>query len=265
MTSLHRERRCAESIARLAGRHILRERSQEVDISLKAPDDLVTNVDRSTERLIVERLRESFPDDRIAGEEFGHEQGSHGGEGERTWIIDPIDGTLNFAHGVPLYCVSIGLQIEGQTRVGVIYDPNRDEMFSAAEGQGAHLNGQPMAVSDVDGLAPAVLVTGFPLGDTDYFEWTMRQFDLLTRRSRGIRRLGSAAIDLAYVAAGRLDAFWEYGLSPWDTAAGILLVTEAGGKVTAINGSPFSVDGPSIVASNGHFHTALLDALQSVV
>lgn len=262
---LQRERRCAEAVARLAGQHIQRERSLGFDISLKAPDDLVTDVDRTTERLIVDYLRSAFPEDRISGEEFGHDQGSNDGATHRTWFIDPIDGTLNFAHGIPLYCVSIALQIEGQTRVSAIYDPNRDELFSAAEGDGAHLNGRPLSVSTIDGLAPSVLVTGFPIGDTRAFEWTMKQFDILTRTCRGIRRLGSAALDLAYVAAGRLEAFWEYGLKPWDTAGGILLVTEAGGRVTTIDGRAFRVDSSSIAASNDQLHQELLEILQSVV
>lgn len=264
MTTLEHERRCAESIARLAGRHILRERSRNLDISLKGTNDLVTNVDRSTERLIVDHLHRAFPDDQIRGEEFGESEHSHQPDIERTWHIDPIDGTLNFAQDIPLFCVSIGFQIDGRTEVAAIYDPSRDELFSAAKGQGAHLDGAPMSVSNVDELAPAILVTGFPRSSTPPFDWTLEQFNLLTRTCRGIRRLGSAALDLAYVAAGRLEGFWEYGLAPWDTAAGILLVTEAGGRVTNIEGDEFRIDAPSIAATNGYLHGDLLDRLQSV-
>ena len=263
MSELACELRCAQSIARLAGHHILRERSRQLEVSLKAPDDLVTNVDRSTEELIAEQLSSAFPDDALSGEEFG-ERTSKSNEADRQWVIDPIDGTLNFTHGVPLYCVSIGLQIEGRTEVAVVYDPNRDELFSAVRGQGAHCNGQSLSVSPIDEVARSVLVTGFPLQATQAFEWTMAQFDLLTRRSRGIRRLGSAALDCAYVAAGRMEAFWEYGLKPWDTAAGYLLVTEAGGVVTTIEGEPFSIHDDSIVTTNGHIHGELLEFLQSV-
>ncbi len=265
MTELARERRCAESIARLAGQHILRERNKQVDISLKAPDDVVTNVDRSTERLIVDKLNDAFPGDAISGEEYGTNERADDADTERTWLIDPIDGTLNFSHGLPTYCVSIAMQRSGSTDVAAIYDPNLDELFSAARGDGAHLNGEPIEVSAIDDLSTSMLVTGFPLGDTPSFDWTMQQFDLLTRTCRGIRRLGSAALDLAYVAAGRMEAFWEYGLKPWDTAAGILLVTEAGGEVTDINGDPFSIHDPGVAASNGLIHDPLLEQLQSVV
>ncbi len=264
MTDFYRERQCAESVARRAGHHVVRERARHLDISLKAPHDVVTNVDRSTEELIVEQISNAFPDDAISGEEYGEQERDSDESTDRRWVIDPIDGTLNFAHGVPLYCVSIGFEVAGKTEVGVIYDPNRDELFSAARGRGVHCNGEPLAVSTVDALATSVLVTGFPLGDTQAFEWTMDQFDLLTRGTRGIRRLGSAALDCAYVAAGRLEAFWEYGLKPWDTAAGYLMVTEAGGEVTTIEGGPFSIEDYSIAATNGHIHGELLEVLQSV-
>lgn len=265
MTDLHCERRCAESIARLAGNHIRRECAQQVDVSLKAPNDLVTNVDRSTERLITTLIRESFPDDLISGEEYGESVAEGRSESDRCWLIDPIDGTLNFSQGIPLFCVSIGFQIDGRTVVSAIYDPMRDELFSAAENDGAHLNGHPLQVSSVDEIATSVLVTGFPLENTDHFRWTIEQFGLLTRHCRGIRRLGSAAIDLAYVAAGRMEGFWEYDLKPWDTAGGYLLVTEAGGEVTRIDGNPFSVHDSSIAASNGHIHDEFLASLQSVM
>ena len=264
MTQLSSERRTAEAIARLAGRHILRERAERLDVSLKAPDDVVTNVDKSTERLIVDRLRDAFPDDTIAGEEFGESHRADNTDGDRTWLIDPIDGTLNFSHGIPLFCVSIALQVDGETVVAVIYDPNRDEMFSASQNGGAHLDGVPISVSSLDDASAAVLVTGFPLKRSAPFEATLDQFELLTRTCRGIRRLGSAAIDLAYVAAGRMEAFWEYSLKPWDTAAGILLVEEAGGQVTTVDGGPFDVHAPSILATNGVLHDELLELLQSV-
>ncbi len=264
MTDLHQERRCAESIARLAGNHIRRECNQQVDVSFKAPNDLVTNVDRSTERLITEHIQQAFPDDLISGEEYGQQIPEGPSENDRCWLIDPIDGTLNFSQGIPLFCVSIGFQIAGQTVVAAIYDPMRDELFSAAKGDGAHLDGQPLKTSSLDDISASVLVTGFPLGDTQHFQWTMEQFDLLTRTCRGIRRLGSAAIDLAYVAAGRMEGFWEYDLKPWDTAAGYLLVSEAGGQVTTIDGAPFSVHDSSVAASNGNLHGDFLRLLQSV-
>lgn len=263
MSTLERELNSAEAIARLAGCHIMRERQRQITVSLKAHNDVVTNVDRSTEKLIVDHLKRAFPDDGILGEEFGKAHHSRDST-ERTWLVDPIDGTLNFAHGLPLFCVSIGLQIKGQTCVSVIYDPNRDELFSAARGGGAHLNGEPLQVSDCKDMASSVLVTGFPVAKSDEFEWTIKQFIELTRSCRGIRRLGSAAIDLAYVASGRLDGFWEYGLKPWDTAAGYLLVAEAGGQVSDLDGQGFRVSAPGILATNGHIHADMLAKLQSL-
>ena len=263
MSHLTPELRAAEAIARTAGLHILRESQRELEISTKGKNDLVTNVDRSTERLIIELLGRSFPNDAVLGEESGHS--SQGATTSRRWIIDPIDGTINFAHGIPLFCVSIGFAVDGVSQVGVIYDPSRDELFSAARGQGAHLNGSPIEVSDVDRLADAMLVTGFPLESSPTFEATLTQFEILTRQARSIRRLGSAAIDLAYVAAGRLDAFWEYGLKPWDTAAGYLLVNEAGGRVTDLGGDSFSVASPSLLASNRYVHEELLQAIASTL
>ena len=259
----HHELRVAESIARQAGRHILRERAKNMEVSLKAPNDLVTNVDRSTERLITAAIREHFPDDDILGEEYGDHQGDSPASGaRRRWLIDPIDGTVNFTMGIPLYCVSIALQVDGHTVVGVIYEPNRDELFGAREGQPATLNGAPIHVSDCPMVANAVLVTGFPSGRGEEFEQALEQFINLTRTSRGVRRLGSAAIDLAYVACGRIDAFWEFGLSPWDTGAGYLIVAQAGGRVSALDGSPYMVEGRSILASNGALHAELIEALK---
>ena len=260
MTTFAQELLVAEAIARRAGRHIQRERAQALKVSLKGPRDLVTNVDRSTEELIKALLQGAFPEDPILGEEFG---ASDGAAQERRWLIDPIDGTQNFAHGVPLYCVSIALQLRDETVVAVIFDPCRDELFSAAVGQGATLNGEAIAVSACAALSESLLVTGFPTRQDQAFETTLRQFDRLTRQGRGIRRLGSAALDLAYVAAGRLDAFWEYGLKPWDTGAGYLLVEEAGGQVSDVTGAAFGVTSPSILASNQTLHDDLLNLLNT--
>lgn len=263
MNSFHRELHSAQSIARRAGKHILRERDRHMEIHLKAPNDLVTNIDRSTEELIIDELRRAYPDDQILGEEFG-ESAPDAAQSKRQWIIDPIDGTVNFTKGIPLYCVSIGLQIDGHTVVAAIYDPLRDELFSAARGQGAHLNGRPISVSDCAEIATAVLVTGFPRLRSKEFESTARQFIELTRTCRGVRRLGSAALDLAYVASGRLDGFWEYGLKPWDTAAGCLLVTEAGGTITDLSGTSFTVLAPNVLATNGMIHEELIEKLEAM-
>lgn len=263
MNTYSHELQSAKSIARQAGKHILRERGRHMEILLKAPNDLVTNVDRSTEELIINELRRAYPGDQIVGEEYGESvQGA--AQSERRWIIDPIDGTINFAMGLPLFCVSIGFQVAGKSVAGAIYDPVGDELFSAALGQGAHLNGLPISVSECETLDTSVLVTGFPRARTEEFEATARQFIELTRTCRGVRRLGSAALDLAYVASGRLDGFWEYGLNPWDTAAGYLLVNEAGGKITDLSGAPFAIDAPNILATNKNIHDELLTKLNTM-
>jgi myo-inositol-1(or 4)-monophosphatase len=260
MNPYQQELLAAEAIARRAGQHILREREVQLRVSLKGPRDLVTNVDRSTERLIKDLLQATFPDDAILGEEYGHHQKSDGPT-RRRWLIDPIDGTQNFAHGVPLFCVSIALEVGDASVIGVIYDPCRDELFSACKGAGTWINGAIARVSECEELASSLLVTGFPTRQDQAFEITLRQFDRLTRTGQGIRRLGSAALDLAYVATGRLEAFWEYGLNPWDTGAGYLMVEEAGGEVTDVDGNAFRVSAPSILATNGCLHRPLLDVL----
>lgn len=256
------ELRFTESIARLAGKHILRERAS-LEVSLKGTNDLVTNVDKSTEALIIEEIRKVYPDDMILGEESGTAECGEGGR--RRWVIDPIDGTQNFAQGIPLYCVSIGLQVDGESVVGCIYDPNRDELFSAALGEGAFLNGEPMGVSKKEDLGEALVVTGFPLTRTDEFKWTVKQYFAMTDVSRGVRRLGSAALDLAYVACGRIDLFWEYGLKPWDTAAGYLMVQEAGGVVTDLEGGAFRAESPNVLATNGRLHRAGIQVLAAAL
>ncbi len=252
--------RCAEALAREAGRRIEMGRQAGFTIKLKGRNDLVTNVDREVETFIRGELATLFPEDSILGEEFGKE--AHENKA-RVWMIDPIDGTTNFSQGIPIYCVSIALQEDGKTVVGVIYDPTRDELFSARLGQGARLNGAPMEISDQPELAQAVLATGFPpLKEGDTFRTIVERMGNIVSASRGMRRLGSAALDLAYVAAGRLDGFWEYNLNPWDTAAGYLLVQEAGGKVSTDVGDTFTPYERSVVATNGHIHAAMLDALR---
>jgi myo-inositol-1(or 4)-monophosphatase len=266
MSSLLVEQRCAEAIAREAGRRMIVGQKEGFDIDTKGVNDVVTNIDREVEQFIVGELGEMFPDDLILGEEFGEqeEEDVTSGSDLRHWYVDPIDGTLNFSHGIPISCVSIALQIDGQSMVGVVYDPYRDEMFSARRGHGARLNGEPMRVSAEDSVSDSLLVTGFPPGTGDQLEANLKAFAELTRRSRGIRRLGSAALDLAFVAAGRLDGFWEFGLNPWDTAAGYLLVEEAGGRVTQIAAEPFDIFDPSILATNGRIHGDIIDIVSTL-
>lgn len=221
--------------------------------------DLVTEADRLCEKVIHETLSQAFPDHGFVGEESGEERS----DSRYRWIVDPIDGTTNYAHGVPLYAVSIALADEQGPLVGVVYAAALDELFTAERGKGAFLNGQRLQVSKAASLEESLLVTGFPydLGTGELRN--LNHFRAFTVRTRGVRRLGSAAIDLAWVAAGRLDGFWELDVHPWDVAAGVLLVQEAGGKVTTLAGEPFiDLYASEIVASNGHIHEAMLQVLQ---
>jgi len=256
------ELRVAESLARAAGKRMNRERREGFSVGYKGANDLVTDIDLSIETFLQRELKQAFPQDTVVGEELETAEG--GGEAPRTWLIDPIDGTLNFSRDIPMYCVSIALQEAGESVVGVVYDPRRDELFSARAGHGAMLNGRPLEVAETDALGAALLVTGFPRSLEDVEEDNVVNFARLTRSSRGVRRLGSAALDLAYVAAGRLDGFWEYYLKPWDTAAGYLLVREAGGRVTDIDGEAFDADQNTILATNGPLHDAILAKLSKI-
>lgn len=253
------ELRCAEALARDAGKRMQIERRAGVQIDYKGKNDLVTNVDRSVETFLRGELALLFPEDAICGEEYG----SEGGAPRRQWFIDPIDGTTNFSQGIPIYCVSIALQVEGETVVGAIYDPSRDELFSARRGGGAHLDGAPLSVSETERARDAIVVTGFPpIREGETFEQIIWRLGHVMRATRGVRRLGSAALDLAYVAAGRMDAFWEFNLNPWDTAAGYLLVEEAGGRISDARGNIYTAHEDSVVASNGHIHDTILEALR---
>jgi myo-inositol-1(or 4)-monophosphatase len=214
----------------------------------------VTEADRASEALIVERLRAHFPSHAIVAEEGGgHETAS-----EYRWYVDPLDGTTNFAHGYPVYNVSIGLERAGELVAGVVYDPSRGEMFAAEAGAGAYLNHRRIRVSACPKLEGSLAATGFP----NYLRTknaNIHFYYQVALASHGVRRGGAAAIDLAYVACGRLEAFWEFGLKPWDMAAGVLLVREAGGAVTDMHGKPFVLDGPHILADNGHTHEQILE------
>jgi myo-inositol-1(or 4)-monophosphatase len=228
----------------------------------KGEADLVTEADRASEKLIVERLRARFPTHGVFGEE-----GSRGQmESEYRWYIDPVDGTTNFAHGYPVFCVSLGLEHrpaglaadrDGEMVAAVIYDPTRNELFVAEKGKGAYLNGRRMHVSRSATVAESLLATGFP-SRKRHENPNLQYYQEITLRSHGVRRAGSAAIDLAYVACGRFDGFWEFNLNPWDTAAGFLLVTEAGGTVTYFDGSPFQLASREVLATNGSIYTELV-------
>lgn len=246
--------------ARDAGRVLLEKFGRIESVTKKGDINLVTEADLASEALIVERIRSHFPRHAILAEEAGNAVVT-GEAGGHKWIIDPLDGTTNYAHGYPCFCVTIALEHQGEVVLGVTFDPTRDELFTAEKGRGATLNGKPIRVSRTDELGNALLVTGFPY-DIKHREQFARHLTEFLLTSRGVRRDGSAAIDLAYVACGRFDGFWEEGLNPWDVAAGKLLIEEAGGTVSYYDGSPFSIYTPPIVASNGTIHAEMLNVLR---
>lgn len=240
-----------------AGAIQLSERGGDLAVSTKSSDiDLVTRVDRLCEEHVRRVLLTAYPDHVVVGEELGHDA-----TGPMRWIVDPIDGTANYAHGFPFYCVSIALEAHGELVVGVVYDPERDELFTATKGGGAWLNGRPLAVSATADVRRSLLCTGFAYVE-DRIKLNLEVFARVLPKVHGVRRPGAAALDICYVAAGRLDGFWELGLNPWDAAAGVLIVREAGGTVTGDDGGPYRLGDRVLVASNGHIHGALLDLLQ---
>lgn len=225
----------------------------KVAIEYKGDVDLVTAADRSSEELIVSRIRKQWPEHDLVGEEGSRrETGS-----DFLWYIDPLDGTTNFAHGYPVFCVSIALEYRKERVAGVVFDPTRDEMFVAEKGAGARLNDQSMQVSKTSRLAESLVATGFP-SHKRHKNPNIHFYHQITLRSHGVRRAGSAALDLCYVACGRYDAFWEFNLNSWDTAAGVLLVQEAGGRVTNFAAGPFSIDSREVLASNTLLHDELV-------
>jgi myo-inositol-1(or 4)-monophosphatase len=226
------------------------------EVHKKGVIDLVTDVDLSIERHFRERVAATFPDHVVLGEEYGAP--SDADAARPCWIFDPIDGTTNFAHGVPIFCASLALEIDGVLQVGAVYDPNHDELFAAERGQGAWLNGERLHVSSTSKLSDALLVTGFPYSIQIDRADLLGLFARFITRSRAVRRLGSAAIDVCYVAAGRMDGFWEEGLGAWDIAAGALILEEAGGRLTDLDGAPFVLRTGRLLATNGHLHDDML-------
>jgi myo-inositol-1(or 4)-monophosphatase len=248
----------AVELAREAGALQRSKLWQPFTIEHKGTIDLVTEVDKASEALLVGGLQQSFP-----AHDFLAEENDYGSRGaSHKWIIDPLDGTTNFAHGFPWFAVSIALEIEGKIRLGVIYHPVMDELFSAVKGEGAQLNGARLQVSKRAPLGSSLLATGFPYDSATDQENNFAHFVNFQTSCRGIRRAGAAALDLAYVAAGRLDGFWESKLKPWDVAAGELLVREAGGRVSGYDGEAYSVYSHQIVASNGLIHEEMLATLE---
>jgi myo-inositol-1(or 4)-monophosphatase len=246
-------------IAREAGALLMGYFRQRVTVEYKGEADLVTVADRKSELLIRERLRERWPGFDVLGEEGGlQDTGS-----DYRWYVDPLDGTTNFAHGFPVFCVSMGLEYKGERIAGVVYDPTRDELFAAERGGGAFLNQQPVQVSKVAQLGECLVATGFP-SHKRHKNPNIFFYHQITLHTHGVRRAGSAALDLCYVACGRLDGFWEFNLNPWDTAAGVLMVEEAGGKVSDFKGGPFQLDSRETLASNGLVHEQLLSEIEQV-
>jgi myo-inositol-1(or 4)-monophosphatase len=244
-----------------AGRILAERFGRILQISNKGDIDLVTEADLAAEHFIIERIKSYYPRHAILAEEADASGIIHEGQGEWKWIVDPLDGTTNYAHGYPCFCVSIALERDNRIELGVIYDPMREETFVAERGEGATLNGRRIRVSETEDLNRALLCTGFPY-DVRGREDFARHFNNFIMHGQAVRRDGSAALDLAYVASGRFDGFWEEGLRPWDVAAGVLLVEEAGGRVSYYDGSPFSIYAPPILASNGLVHEAMMRVLQ---
>lgn len=247
--------------AHAAGTLIRENWQRPKEIAYKGAIDLVTSVDRDAERCIVNILRQNFSDHSILAEEETDVTGSHD---SYRWIIDPLDGTTNFAHGYPQFCVSIGLEHQQDMLLGVVYDPIRRECFSAIRGQGAKLDGQAIHVSATAELDQALLATGFPYDQRETADFYLTYFKAFMTRSQGIRRAGSAALDLCYVACGRLDGFWELKLRPWDTAAGSLIVKESGGRISNFSGNDFAIRSNETMASNGAIHTAMLEVMEQI-
>ena len=246
-----------------AGKFIKMHSGKMREIQQKADQEknLVTENDRRSEEIIIGLIRKHYPQHRILAEESG---AGGAGSSDYRWIIDPLDGTTNFTHGFPVFCVSIGVEHKGEIIIGVIYDPNFDELFTAEKGKGVFLNGRKISVSKIPTLNKSLLVTGFPYNIVENPNNAVEHFVNFLMKAQAVRRMGSAAIDLAYVAAGRYEGFWEVALNPWDMAAGILMVQEAGEMLTKFNGEAFSIYDKEIVASNGLVHQEMRDVLSSV-
>lgn len=246
-----------ESLARAAGKILHDGYEKDHDVQFKGVIDLVTEIDHQSEKFLLEEIHRRWPQSRVLAEESGES-----GQGEMLWYVDPLDGTVNYAHGVPVFCVSIAVAWDGQTRLAAVYDPMRDEMFSAERGRGAQVNSRPLNVTRVAELEKSLLVTGFP-----YDMWTavpnnLEYFGRFARTTQGVRRLGSAALDACYVAAGRFDGFWELSLKPWDVAAAGLIAEEAGARVTNLKGEPDYLSPPqSILAAGPLLHEKMLAVL----
>ncbi len=250
----------AFNAARKASKIILNkyDRLHTVTITEKGPNDFVTEVDLASEQAIIETLKEAYPDHSIIAEESGLTEG----DPNQQWIIDPLDGTTNFIHGLPHFCISMAFKQDGKLEHGLIYDPIRQELFTASRGKGTYLNDKRVRVSACNHLSQALIGTGFPFKQKQQFDHYMQTFSAIFLQTSGIRRGGSAALDLAYVAAGRLDGFWELSLQPWDIAAGVLMIQEAGGLIGDLHGENTFMDNGNIIAGNAKIFKALLQTIR---
>jgi myo-inositol-1(or 4)-monophosphatase len=230
------------------------------DIREKDAREIVTEADTESEKAIVAVIRDRFPNHEILGEECGLQSGAS----QYRWIIDPLDGTVNFAHQVPIFCISIAVARQQETIAGIVLNPLNGELFTALRGQGVRLNGKAIQVSAIQAVDDSLLVTGFPYDIREVFEPVIARYARCLKAARGMRRLGSAALDLCYVACGRFEGFWEQNLKPWDTAAGALIVAEAGGLVTTFSNQPFAVELKEILATNGRIHEEMVGLLELI-
>ncbi len=244
------------NLSKMAGAYLLRQTNEELFVEHKGRIDLVTNADKASQEMIIKNIEERFPEHAIIAEEGYDKPGKDG----FTWYIDPIDGTTNFVHGVPMFCVSIALYKGALPMIGLCHNPSTQETFYAEKGKGAFLNGKPISVSRTENLLDALVATGFPYKSENMDE-VIKCFSNVVGKVQGIRRFGSAALDLCYVACGRFDAFWEMELKPWDMAAGILILEEAGGKTTGMNGADFDLHKGDIVATNKIIHNKFLQLM----
>ena len=251
----------ATEVVLRAGEIQLERRASGFRVEKKGTIDLVTEVDLECERMFRAVIAERFPDHDVLAEELGATT-PRGSPSRYRWVFDPLDGTTNYAHGLPIFCASLALEIDGEAHVGAIFDPTRGELFTAERGEGAFVNGTPLGVSSSEDLLDALLVTGFPYHVHRHTGDLVALFGEFLARARAVRRLGSAALDLCYVAAGRFDGFWEQHLKPWDVSAGALMVQEASGRITGMDGTPFDPAAGHLVASNARLHEQMLDVIR---
>lgn len=250
----------AVEAAKKAGAYLKQNLGKVRSIERKGGEEknLVTEIDKGSEEIIIGMIRKHFPGHDILAEESGTKNAA---KSDYRWIIDPLDGTTNFTHGFPVFCVSIGLEKKGRLELGVIFDPNTNELFTAERGKGAYLNGKRITVSKTDTLQSSLLVTGFPYNIAENPNKAVERFVGFLMKAQAVRRMGSAALDLAYVACGRFDGFWEVALQPWDMAAGVLIVEEAGGLVTDFGGKPMDIYNFALLSSNGKIHEEMRQIL----